>query len=511
MYVFLLQYCYPTICDHRNLIQSVLLPAEISDLKIISNFKIGIENPNNKSPKTSFTNSDVFDINKSIVNIIYTIINRIPSFIERTVYYQLNKTLISYGSYEIDQYYDINQILSNPELKLFKAFISAKQIIYIILSELNIIFIIPHIEKKSFGKIILIHNLKEIKILYKEEDLLKRKFDSKFKRKDNLSNIVGFEFTFKKLKYLEVELEQKFKITLVNFIESGKIKLGSEYEIFHEDIMFNSLGHTNFSLKEVFENTYTSNYFESNFVYLRIEYDSIIKSQSPTKRIENVKSRNKTKIDNKNKAQYNTMNIGQDKLTLDDYAKLNKIEEVDKKMSFLKLSKKTSNSIYYNIKGGLLSNENEAIYNGLSINNSLHKTFQTNEKNQLLKESYLEYDMENLTRILIHKLKIFSTNINFELDNSNNLDKSLIPIDLSKYDFIIPIDHDQIDNPLLDKINLFGKIKFLIPDIVYLYQILVQVFSQLNSPLIEKYVVEFKKFIELSNILKDQNNRSKSC
>lgn len=213
-------------------------------------------------------------------NLIIEIVQKIPSLIERTVYNQINKTLIYYGGYNVDKVYDVNQLLSNPEIKLFKSSgKSSEFVIYIIITELNILLFHPNKEVMTQAKLILVHNIQDITVFRVGEDELCKYSNSKAPKNNGKVNnncfSLGFEFLFNRVKSIALNVMSALVIDeVINLVSKIKANLEKEYDIFHEDFTYKSKSN------DSSEDKYSSEFFEENKnkLYLIVEkktkYDS---------------------------------------------------------------------------------------------------------------------------------------------------------------------------------------------------------------------------------------------
>lgn len=143
------------------------------------------------------------------------------------VFNQIIKTRIAYGTYDLSLVYDINQIIQNPEIRLFKCYLNKEILIFIIISEENLLLFHPKENNQSNAQLVLIVDLTSINI-FKGKSLF-----------DKMEATLGVELPFHNMKYIELnfKLQEKLNI-LISLISSRKDRLVDGFTISHTDYIF---------------------------------------------------------------------------------------------------------------------------------------------------------------------------------------------------------------------------------------------------------------------------------
>lgn len=156
-------------------------------------------------------------------------IELIPKFIDRIIYYQLHRTLNYYGSFKIGHVYEINHFAMNNELGVYKVYVKKEEIKFIVITELHLLFLSPGIKDKQKAELTLCVDLREI-TTYKGKSLF-----------EDMKASVGIEFNSEKIKYVEVNfIDCTMANKLIDHIAINVKRLREQFDIFQDDIMYKS-------------------------------------------------------------------------------------------------------------------------------------------------------------------------------------------------------------------------------------------------------------------------------
>lgn len=203
-------FIFPTLFDNRNIILSIL----------------------------------GYEWNKT--NNIEEIIEAIPSFLDRVLENTTNKYLAYYGEIKIDEVYDVNHFLINPELNFFKCFqlLKAKSTSnadklkkerYIILTDVYFLLLDPAPNYKNMAKLIFFGDIRNIKITKTDNYHDNEKAHSYLLEwyNDN-AKIISVEVVF-----INSLFSQNFMLNpiqdFIDFVERKSNKLKDNFRAFHED------------------------------------------------------------------------------------------------------------------------------------------------------------------------------------------------------------------------------------------------------------------------------------
>lgn len=152
------------------------------------------------------------------------IINKIPDFLKKINENCINKTLVYYGDYTIDDIYEMNDFLLNGEISFYRVtqYLKKKCERYIILTDIYCLLFDPAPDAKNLGKLMFIGDIRQ---------LSKRKL-GKNKNDDTII-----------IEYVGGETDLKFEFAIMNssitdFINEAdrKIKrLKDRYVVYQED------------------------------------------------------------------------------------------------------------------------------------------------------------------------------------------------------------------------------------------------------------------------------------
>lgn len=132
--------------------------------------------------------------------------------------------LLYYGDFLLNQVYNINQLIVNPSNNFFKAKLFNEEVVYAVLTELNLLLFSPLEHKKSEGYLIFVCNIPQLSILHSETS-------------GSLSLSIGLPFS--NLKQINLGLKTKEEVELFEEIFSlTSEKFKDYYEIFHEDFLY---------------------------------------------------------------------------------------------------------------------------------------------------------------------------------------------------------------------------------------------------------------------------------
>lgn len=192
-------------------------------------------------------------------NSIEDIINAIPTFCERVSENTTNKYLVYFGEYKINEVYDINHFLSNPELNFFKCvqFLKSKsnnnsnklrKERYIVLSDVYFLLFDPAPNFKNMAKLIFWGDIRSLTIT---------KTDNYHENEKALSYVLEWLNDNTKIISLEVLffnslISQNFMLNpiqdFINAIENKSNKLKDNFRAFHEDFLKANDFFVNFNL-----------------------------------------------------------------------------------------------------------------------------------------------------------------------------------------------------------------------------------------------------------------------
>lgn len=206
-------FCYPSLFDHRNLLFSVL---------------------GHNWVKISLSDFEPLNSRKDIEP-LEEIIQEIPKLLRKIQDNFNNKVLIYYGSYKIDKEYDINDLIVNQKMLLYRVYHYSNKIKhkkthkYLIVTDINILlFSIPNDQKKNIGKLQFWGNIK-LMVNLKERDL-------------NMENnekiyIVKIEWQNEKKKVsFKIGFIDKKRKEFINIISEKKNRLNDNYNMFLDDL-----------------------------------------------------------------------------------------------------------------------------------------------------------------------------------------------------------------------------------------------------------------------------------
>lgn len=179
-------------CEERALTISVNFKKQTAQNKFISDLKFNIEIKRgfpNTAPEVFCTTNFIFPTlydNRNLIlsilgkewkptNSLEEIIELIPPFCGRIFENTSYKYLVYYGDYKIDEVYDINHFLCNPELHFFKCFqflksrntnnsYKHKKERYMVLSDAIFLLFDPAPNFKNMAKLIFWGDLRNLKI-----------------------------------------------------------------------------------------------------------------------------------------------------------------------------------------------------------------------------------------------------------------------------------------------------------------------------------------------------------
>jgi hypothetical protein len=203
---------FPSIMDNRNLLYSII---------------------SKKFDHSSIT---------SVCSDLCLIISNIPKFLKRIFDNFLNKTLVFYGDYYLDNIYDMNKFLINPKLNFYKMY---QRIIkvdeetgvkteklkerYVILTELYFLLFNPVPNRKNMAKLIFWGDIRQIKRsvnfkILKNTLPLPENLYLEWRNYDNISITFDLFFIKSNMKHFLENCQKKIK------------KLKERFEIFQEDL-----------------------------------------------------------------------------------------------------------------------------------------------------------------------------------------------------------------------------------------------------------------------------------
>lgn len=135
--------------------------------------------------------------------------------------------LLYYGDFSLNQLYNINLLITNPSSKLFKTKLTSQELVYLVLTELNLLMFSPLQHRKSEGYLIFVCNISQISVY----------------RSENQSTLcLDLTLPFTDLKKLNMIFKNKEDIELFEeIITLTSEKLKDYYEIFHEDFLYKPL------------------------------------------------------------------------------------------------------------------------------------------------------------------------------------------------------------------------------------------------------------------------------
>lgn len=166
-----------------------------------------------------------WESNSKITNLI----ELIPKFIDRIIYYQLHRTLNYYGSFKIGEVYELNHFAMNNELGVYKVFVKREEIKFVVITELHLLFLSPGAKEKQKAELDLCVDLREI-TTYKGKSLF-----------EDMKASVGIEFNSEKVKYIEVNfVDSTMANKLIDHIAINVKRLREQFDVFQDDIMYKS-------------------------------------------------------------------------------------------------------------------------------------------------------------------------------------------------------------------------------------------------------------------------------
>lgn len=546
----------------------------------------------NKNLCSEQLDSQQININSVLIELIIKLVFSIPLYVERTVFYQLNKVVAFYGTYEIEGIYDINTLLANNEIKLHKGYISSLDMnVYIIFSELNILIFKPKVSFNSIVRLILIHNLSQLRISeISKTNTNKNLKNSKNDKNRELDHLLEFYTTFKELSTIKIQFKEEVAITIVSQFNALKNRLETDFDIFNEDFYYrNQLNNNYSSFSSKLDNSFNikdvnDNSFSFKYLNKLLNNKNDIKDLKDTKIIKKKSSINNP-INETNVTDYSTnsrndidsYNDNNDELTHNsNYGIINKSN-----VEYLKIIKQESNhsledcNLTFNTKKNLQSSSknlksigknslkekiNHTIQNKINNNDDnnnissfsfsnkhLSKLNTTDNDNKCFKstisyssnpgirdysqtmiankklkqkEKQCIYDLAALEKVLTNRLSLFEKIITQtcslkDREYSNNSNKingkqkvssdsyssNLLKTDLNENNDSLN-ESMEVVSPLLQKINKYGILNFLTPEIIYLYQIIIEVCSINCNSKLSNYIIDFRSLLERVEIVK---------
>ena len=141
-------FCYPSLCDHRDLLYSILTHNWI----------------------------DVIEKKSKLSEPIEEIVKKIPDFLYKIKENEENYILVYFGIYNIDRLYDINDFLVNTKICLYKTYhISSKnntkiKLRYMLVTDVYVLlFDVINDQKRNLGKLVFIGDIRQISLLSKHD------------------------------------------------------------------------------------------------------------------------------------------------------------------------------------------------------------------------------------------------------------------------------------------------------------------------------------------------------
>lgn len=268
------------------------------------------------------------------------VIALIPDFINRIIYYQLNRQLIIYGNLVINADYNINSIIYNNELCFNKVFYGKVNLHYMIITEYNILLFHPIENKKSYGKLVLIVDIRDIKV-YKGKSLF-----------DKMEAIIGIELPFKDLSYIELNIHKNITCNnIIDILINRAKKLKELFDITHNDFAFKSINSLNYDYPVV----------ENNNSYCKYHFFNIldIKHKSSCNKANNLELSKQHTVSN----DINKLDKLKDKLDLNSNVK-------DRSMECIALDNSQKNTSKYKVDNIENIEENSSNKYKYNVNNS---------------------------------------------------------------------------------------------------------------------------------------------
>lgn len=372
-------YLYPTLYDGRNILLSII------------NFK--------------------WSSNKSLLSIIESI----PLFVNRTVYNQINKMNIQYGSYTIGQIYDINQIIKNNKNKFFKGFFNKNNLIYLIITEMFLLILVPIEKKNSHARLVLYNKITSIK-MYKGKSLFEK-----------MEALIGIDNSnFKLLKYLEINIEKQDKANIIIDILTSRSEIIEEdFIITHDDFIYKKIDFLEKNPNETYEISF---FINKNMILEKTE-----RINEKSNRYSSISNNDEIVITNNNCYTSNLNTI-----SLEKSLEINK--NSNKSMSNININKKIdfiseNNHYFHNINYNVDEEDNHFEFN-LHINNNHDIGNLQISKSQTLSKK---------DRIYIKKVLNLKTKVLFSFDSSDYIYyiKYIIYEIVYLYEFLISRDNDN--------------------------------------------------------------------
>ena len=213
-------FCYPSLCDHRDLLYSILTHNWI----------------------------DVIEKKSKLSEPIEEIVKKIPEFLYKIKENEENYILVYFGTYNIDRLYDINDFLVNTKINLYKTYhISSKnnskiKFRYMLVSDIYVLlFDVINDKKRNLGKLVFIGDIRQISLLAKH--------DYKFNNNNNttMCDVVNAYKNYAKQIKIEWRYD-KHKVKFVFFLselhtrdqllETLMLKnaiIKAKFKVFHDD------------------------------------------------------------------------------------------------------------------------------------------------------------------------------------------------------------------------------------------------------------------------------------
>ena len=221
-------FCYPSLCDRRDLLYSILTHNWI----------------------------DVIEKKSKLSEPIEEIVKKIPEFLYKIKENEENYILVYFGIYNIDRLYDINDFLVNTKISLYKTYhISSKnnakiKFRYMLVTDIYVLlFDIINDKKRNLGKLVFIGDIRQISLLSKHDHKFNINSNSNSNNNDNkaLSDVVNAYKNYTKQIKIEWRYD-KHKVKFVFFLselhtrdqllETLMLKnaiIKAKFKVFHDD------------------------------------------------------------------------------------------------------------------------------------------------------------------------------------------------------------------------------------------------------------------------------------